>query len=200
MPMWFYSDSANPVTGAYADSQSSTNTWNWTAIGFGTAAANRYVVAIFGVASANNVTTMTIGGVSATLVLTATNSTEKIYVFIAAVPTGTSGNIATDGGGTGTMAISTYAIYGTSHPTTPTTFTGTSSISQTPVVAAGSFVIAAGLSISSTTSFTNITSDHTQTQGILALTVGSVAYVAGTTIGVTVGGSTPVCEICIWSP
>lgn len=197
MPMWFYSEGIS-VTGSFAGSTSAANTWSFAGVPIGTAADNRYVVAIFGVASSNNVTTMTIGGISATLVLTAANTTEKIYVFIAPVPSGTTATISTDGSGTGTMALTTYAIAGTSSPNSPTTFTGTASISQTPSVPSGSFVIGAGLSLSGTTTFTALTSDHTQTQGVLALTTGSIVFTSGT-IGVSVTGATPVCAISIWS-
>lgn len=196
--------SSNPkVTGAFAGSIGQTNTWTFSGISFGTAAANRYVLAVIAWGASSNITTVSIGGVSATQVLATNNSTERLQYWIAPVPTGTSGNVVTNGSGTGTMACTTYAIYGTTTPNAPTVFTGTSSISQTPNIAYGSLIIGGGFALSGATTWGGVTSDHIQTISVASLDTASKAFTSGQnsySLTASVSGSSPVCGIAIWTP
>src|ERR1700761_7777896 len=129
------------VTGAFGSSASATNTWSFGGMSFGTPAANRYVVAVFGWAG-GAISAVTIGGIAATNVLQELSG-ANLQVWIAPVPTGSTGTVASNGSGTGTVACSTYAIYGTSTPFGPSTVTGTTSLSQTQNVSGGAFALMA---------------------------------------------------------
>lgn len=92
-----------------------TDPGTFTGLSFGTAAADRLIVAAISHNGSTHVSAVTIGGISATLVVEEVGGSARVALWVAAVPTGTSGNVVVSGHTGGFpcgMAISTYAIYG----------------------------------------------------------------------------------------
>lgn len=107
---------------------------SFSGVNFGTADGSRYLVVASNALSSigNPPTGCTIGGVSATLVVqaSATNVSQiTSQIWIALVPTGTSGTVAFSGGSISAMSIQVYNLIGLSSATADATTTGTTSAS-----------------------------------------------------------------------
>lgn len=105
---------------------------SFSGVNFGTADGSRYlVVASNAVSSIGNPPTgCTIGGISATLIIqgSATNVTQTTsQIWIALVPTGTSGTVAFSGGVISAMSVQVYNLIGLSSASADATTTGTTS-------------------------------------------------------------------------
>src|SRR5690606_23430167 len=136
---------------------------------FGTASGDRYIIVTIMARKSGGATTITgvtIGGIAATEVTQRTNNvthSDVAGIFIAADPTGTSGNMVVNFGATMVRcAIGLYAATGLSSPTAHDT---DSSIASPPTVSldvpANGFVIGAGLTAaSSSATLTGITEDY----------------------------------------
>lgn len=77
---------------------------------FGSASFDRYIVVVLAARVAATITSITIGGVAATISITQSNSSNRIAIAIAAIPTGTSGDISFTLSG-GTLFRSLIAVY-----------------------------------------------------------------------------------------
>lgn len=135
---------------------SNTTTNTFTGINFGTAASDRQIAVFVGARPDFPAPTssVTVGGVSATLVqqvLWLTSGTTQIELFVADVPTGTSGDIVVSWTGTNfRCGIEVYGLYGLNGATpdaistrdTAGTF-GSFTLSAASHVAGGAFTIAA---------------------------------------------------------
>lgn len=92
----------------------------FTSQNFGPAAANRYIVI-----GTTALTTVTVGGVSATKMVSVTSSNGTSALWVAAVPTGTSGTVVVNGSGSQTTAFAAYSMIGNASPTPGATNTST---------------------------------------------------------------------------
>lgn len=97
------------------------STYTFSAVNFGTASSDRKIIVavsgrtLDGSSSGNVITSVTIGGVSATISVQAQNSGNTQGIAIAAVPTGTSGDVVVVFSETMTNAdIATYSTTGIS--------------------------------------------------------------------------------------
>src|SRR5579863_1461870 len=143
-----------PVTRTYeatAATGVSGGSVTFTGVAFGAAAANRYiVVALYLDGSGISMTGVTIGGITATAVVGSGNGTMAPSIWIAAVPTGTSGNVvatSTASPGTAEYGIAVYAMYSNGSATPSATGTSTASPpTATVAVPAGGVMIAVGTS------------------------------------------------------
>lgn len=93
-------DVAEDIVLAFTDSDSSatdSNTYTFSAVSLGTANQDRQIIVVVGsrIATSANVDSMTIGGVAATLILQqqSTTPSNTVAIFIAAVPTGATGDV-----------------------------------------------------------------------------------------------------------
>lgn len=107
-------------------------TYTYAGLNFGTAAVDRYLVACvtYRVGSAIGISSVTIGGVAATLVIGASSGTAptvtRAAIYIALVPTGTSGNVVVTHSGTVSRAgCSLYSLTGIGSATASATSTMT---------------------------------------------------------------------------
>lgn len=118
-PMPFFAPQIDPVSLTFIGNHTDTSdasTYTFTGKSFGSAAGDRRVIVVVGsrVNTAGAVPTCTIGGVSATEVVRANNagagaSTDITSIFIAHVPTGTTGDVVV--GWNLTMLRCTIGIY-----------------------------------------------------------------------------------------
>lgn len=146
----------SPVTVSFASSgKSSTNgsSFSFSSLSFGTAAADRKIVV--GVSSENGgsgsrtISSLTVGGVSATQLVRAYQATTNDTVaelWIATVPTGTSGTVAVTWSGTvracGVVVCATYGASSTAFDTASGGHTGSSSaLALTTSCEAGGVII-----------------------------------------------------------
>lgn len=110
----------------------------FTGLNFGTASADRYIVA--GISTKNNsrtLGTITIGGVNATEIGSKiTDGDTQVWVVIAAVPTGTSGTLAGLNSGTENWSVSLWALTGL---TSSTPYDSASSTADSPTTTACDF-------------------------------------------------------------
>lgn len=176
----------NPPVLVFTDSgvNTSGSTGTFTGLSFGTAAVDRYLVAAFGYNSATAATAATIGGVSATLLIGVNSpfGNARTAIFIAAVPTGTSGTVVLSNGAGGNTTIALYSITGLLSPAA----VATNSASGTPPANLSVAVNAFGVAIvcgyssgaSSTASWTNLTAIDTNNHFISTATTSAGNFLA----------------------
>lgn len=177
-PPPFFLSVAPAAEGAFLTTDTSSansTTYTFSSLTFGTAAADRYIVACFttrGGGSNADIDSVTIGGVTATEVINATALQATVWngtaIFIAAVPSGTSGDVVvTYNVSTLRCGCSLYRLTGlgsaTAHDTaSDTTFSG-GELTDTIDVPAGGIVIAASGQDSGTTpgyTWTGVTEEY----------------------------------------
>lgn len=163
-----YSGSRPPVltfvaSGVFTSGSGST----FTGMNFGTAAADRYMIAVFGYSSLTTATSATIGGVSASLLVGAVSpfQSAKTAIFIALVPSGTSGTVVISNGAGGNSTLALYSVTGLLSPTAVATNTasGTPPANLSVGVSAFGVAIVCGYSTgaSSTATWSNLTAIDT---------------------------------------
>lgn len=100
------------------------NTTTFTGINFGSAASSRKIVIGVGrgpTGAFGTVSSVTIGGIAATFINSAATTTEDAELWIAAVPTGTSGTVAVTWTNSATdVGLGVWALYNTSITPTDT--------------------------------------------------------------------------------
>jgi hypothetical protein len=149
-------------------------------LAFGAADPTRLMIAVLGYSNGTggSVGSVTIGGVSATLVATANNSGRFSEIWLAAVPTGTTGTIARSGPtGNWTSAVGVYAAYNLLSATATATDTNTA----TPIVTS---VAVSDYGIAVTTAYATGTPSGSSMSGATQDFVDIFA-----TAGILVGGS-----------
>jgi len=135
-------------------------TFTFSSVSFSTAAADRRVVmALWEQGGAVGISSVTIGGVSASQLVGSGGTTNPLVsLWIAAVPTGTSGNVVVQfGGGTANCAIAVWAVYGIGSNTafaTATTSAAENPASESLSVPSNGVAIAASRLVTNTTAFT----------------------------------------------
>jgi len=196
-----------------APDTSDTNAYTFSSQNLGTAASDRYIIVVAVARKAGASTTLSsisVGGVSATIVKQATNNvsnTDVAGVAIAAVPTGTTGDIVVTWGATMVRcAIMAYRATGID----ATAYDSDSSLSGNPSVSldipANGFAIGGGLTAASTTtSWTGLTEDADGTlESFVTYSSASQSFVSaetGRTITMTFGSSTEsVGVFASWGP
>jgi hypothetical protein len=129
--------------GSSANSSANASTYTFSGLTFGAASETRYIAAAVAWRSAgntNDISSVTIGGVTATLVgkarnIGGTNGVSGAHIYIAAVPTGTTGTVVVSLSETAVRAgVSVYALDGLDGATASATAiddTGTSALSAT---------------------------------------------------------------------
>lgn len=138
-------------------STSDLTTYTFTAAAIGTASPNRAVVIVAATVGAalRTISTVTIGGVSASLVKQQTQGFSDTEMWIAAVPTGTTGDIVvTYSAGTLRCGVGVWAVYNLQSMTALTTSGSTASPNSLNLnTTANSIVIAGCGTTSGGTSF-----------------------------------------------
>jgi hypothetical protein len=174
---------------------------------FGTAAADRMVVACIKLDGASGpATAVTIGGVSATEIVACNQSDQYLSIWAAMVPTGTSGDVVvTFSGSAGRSVVSTYAVYGRSNVTAHATVTDVASpFSQNLAVPAGGVAIGAlENSAMASATWTGLTEDYDNTVSTgRGMSTASAASAAASTITVaaTPSGGTAIMAAASWGP
>ena len=104
-----------PLTLTYVDNQQNTVGSGATHPGmnFGPANPKRYLIAAIGIVSSSSaITSVTIGGVTATQLVAVVSSFGSVRTafFIAAVPTGTSGDVTVNAGSGGVSSVALYSV------------------------------------------------------------------------------------------
>lgn len=136
-------------------------------LNFGAAVANRYLVAAVQVVNSTaGAVSVTIGGVSATEVAVFRASPSEASIWVALVPTGTSGSVVVVSSGAGTMdlGVELYSLVGNSSSTPNSTIqaisTGTITVLGggfaigSTVTTSGATLWSAGLTLDADVSFT----------------------------------------------
>lgn len=141
-------------------------------VNFGAAAADRYLIAAFGYNSATDALTATIGGAAATR-LVGVNSpfgNARTAIFIALVPSGTSGTVVLSNGAGGNTTLALYSVTGLLSPTAVATNTasGTPPANLSVAVSAFGIAIVCGYSsgASSTATWSSLTAIDTNNRFI----------------------------------
>jgi len=185
----------------------------YSAQNFGAASSDRYIVVILAARVAATISTITIGGVSATITLQQAQSSNRIGIAIAAVPTGTSGDISftLSGGTLFRSLISVYRVTGIDAAAafataSATTNNGTMSVT----IPADGIVIGGAMSFSTASgafTWTNLTEDSDiLVNGTTGLGTGSDAFSTLQTsrsISANNTGTSPsdfVAVVASWSP
>lgn len=92
---------------------SDASTYTFTSVAAGTAADDRIMACAIGVRGLANYSSVTIGGVTADLRMTVTNTSDRVFLVTAAVPTGTTATVVvTLSGSTSRCGIALVPIYG----------------------------------------------------------------------------------------
>lgn len=147
-------------------------TYTFASQNFGAAASDRYIIVTIMArksGASTTITGVTIGGVTATEVVQRTNNvtnSDIAGIFIAAVPTGTSGDVVVTLGAT--MVRCAIGLYATTGLSSATPYDSDSSVASPPSVSldvpVNGFIIGAGLTAASTTAtLTGITEDYDST-------------------------------------
>jgi hypothetical protein len=99
---------------------------------FGPANPKRYLIAAIAYSSLTAITSVTIGGVAATQLVAVVSSFQnaRSAFFIAAVPTGTSGDVTVNAGSGGVSSVALYSVINLQSPTAVAT---TSSFGSSPL-------------------------------------------------------------------
>jgi len=160
--------------GAYLETQSSTANgtgYTFSSVSFGAAASDRYIVACIYGAYNGAPSSVTIGGVSATKVVdSGTVGTDNWHstIYIAPVPSGTSGNIVIAGMTSALRcAMSAYRVVGLNSATpvdTDSDADGVQSITLTLDAVQNGFMLAC--CVGSSDSYTEVTSGITEDSNI----------------------------------
>jgi len=141
----------------------------YSGVSFGPASADRTIIVCVDAADGPKNTAVTIGGVSASLVIKSgqTGSTTEDQMWIAAVPTGTSGTIALTGQSGGATAIGVYAVTGLRSltPTSTNTDNDFNGSTFTGIVTTTVNTLAGGFAISSATMRNGTVTSATWTGG-----------------------------------
>lgn len=184
---------------AYADT-TNTDVYTFSSADIGTAASDRYVVCVChqrkaGTAAAS-LTSATIAGVSASIPvqeISTTSNSNLVAIIIAAVPTGTTGDVVLTWSVSGVdSAIEVYAVYGidgaTAHDTDQS---AASDPSLSLNVEAGGIVIGGGTcSLGTSGAWTGITEDNENISGTMYYGSASDAFASA---------STPLAVTLTWS-
>ena len=156
---------------ARTHSSANATAYTFSGVAISTAAASRRIAVIAGAShsssAANYISTLTVAGVSASMQVRATQGSQsRNEIWIADVPTGTSGDIVvTFGGGMPMCGIGVFAIYNTAGDATDTgagTFTASLDCKKDGVVIAG-IVTGSNAASSSPFSWANITERYDST-------------------------------------
>jgi hypothetical protein len=164
---------ATVTAGGSATSTSFSSGSTFSAVNISTASATRYVVAVFvtrgGGSGSASISSFTIGGVSATAVVNASASADdRVFMYIAAVPTGTTADVTISGSSLGsTAALMLWAVYDLNSATATQTGTSTNAdpSSASLNISAGGVAIGGGYTIPVATSatWTNLTENFDAT-------------------------------------
>lgn len=164
---------------------------------FGTPAEDRYILVVARTFSgtAPAISSMTIGGVSATAVVQLGSGVNRVAMYIALVPTGTTGTVAyTTAAASSQNAIGVYALYGL----TSTTPVASGNTNPTLASVAGGFAIAADAGNPLLGSWSNVTQDFQEVTVDSYNLVGASGPTTGANITPTVNAETGVMVAATW--
>jgi hypothetical protein len=195
MGMFAHWDGATPTltyTGATGATVNTSGTHSAAGLSFGTVDSTRLIICVLGYSNGTggSVGSVTIGGIAATKVVGTSNTGRFSEIWIAAVPTGTTGTIARSGPtGNWTSDVGVYAAYNLLSATA----TATDVSAATPIVTS---VAVSDYGVAVTTAFANgsptgssmtgATQDFVDIVSSAAILVGgSFTTTAATTLNVT---------------
>lgn len=186
----------------YTDSQviaGTASTYTFSGLNFGAASSDRYMICEVGIRNASStfsISSATIGGISAVAAVTSSNTGASVQntaaIFVAAVPTGTSGNFVVNLSAASTRAAATcYAATGlnSATPTATNTSTGDNP-SGSLVVSPGG--IAIGAEFFGTNPFTIPAATWTNLTKDTDLNVGSVNNFSSASVNSAAGQSSTI--------
>lgn len=209
MPMFVMID-GTPVTLTFGDAQTSfTNTANatitFTGQAISTAAANRYVAVAVEMNSTTSLT-VTVGGTACTKVVGTNNGNffAEIWITNTPIAAGTTANVVFTGTHVANIRVasSTYAVYGPSNPTTPTTGSDTTSTYDIALtIPAGGVAIGAAVtSVLTTWTWSSFTENVDAQLSPITYTSGSRVTAGAFTETVTpAGAGTTAFVAAVWS-
>tara|TARA_R110002020_G_scaffold172041_3_gene362194 strand:+ start:913 stop:1599 length:687 start_codon:yes stop_codon:yes gene_type:complete len=193
-----------------APSETDASSYTFSSIDFGTAAANRHVIAVGGWEHSTSGTTdpssVTIGGVTATKVATKNDGRyDRSFMYIAAVPTGTSGALVVNLPVTAwRCGMGCMSIYGASiTPTATGTDSGVSGSEDLEVsiaVSAGGVIVGVAENNTATGGYTWVGIDEIWDEVEASLCVGGAAktFAAAATVAVQANlASTNGATLCV---
>ena len=137
-----------PLILTYVDNQQNTVGSGATHPGmnFGPANPKRYLIAAIGIVSTTAITSVTIGGIAATQLVSVVSSFGNVRTayFIAAVPTGTSGDVTVNTASGGVSSVALYSVVNLQSPTPVATASnfGSSPLSMSLNGTNGGFILA----------------------------------------------------------
>jgi len=164
-------------------------TYTFSTRAIGSAAVNRYVICSVetnGTGAA--ISSVTIGGVGATQIVNALNSSGRVSIWIAAVPTGTTATVVVvfAGGGENRCGIGLWAAYGIN----PTAFDSKSSTANPGSVSLAipynGVVVGVAIGISATFTWTVLSENFDTTIGSTVTHTGASAAIGTATSGTTI--------------
>jgi hypothetical protein len=180
--------------------------FTFNAVPIGAASPDRLVVIAL-MMQANDVASVTIGGIAATKAIGINNGTTFCELWIAAVPTGTTANVAL-GGGSGTnprLCIASYSLYGASAAPLATATDITSTYDANLAFGANCVVIGAftnAPAIGSSDIWTGLTEDVDAVNSNTNFSAASIQDVSGSlAINVTPSALSTGALVCAaWGP
>lgn len=167
-------------------------TYTFASQNFGTASADRYLVAYFAhraVSAGITGSSATIGGVAATKLTTVTNGNGCSELWGAAVPTGTSGTTSiTWSGAVARCVTGLWALTGLLSTTPTNTYTSTANpLSVSANISAGGVALAGAYNNATTTAtWAGLTEDYDNTTTASTMRTGASAAFATTQTGLTI--------------
>jgi len=183
-------------------------TFTFSGVSLATPAANRSIVICAAAVTSTGVsiTGVSVAGLSATEVVTEDNGGIHTSIWIAALPTGTSGNVAisVSSATAHTVAFAAYAIYGNRSATPNATGASASGASGATISAPGSGVtIACALANSGgSPSWSGLAADGNQSMGTPILSFASAQIASAESLTVACGGlsGTQSFTMAAWGP
>lgn len=171
-----------------------TTTVTFTGASLGAARSDRRIAVLISHSSSNVLSTVTIGGVSASQVVQTNNSTVRATIWIATVPSGTTGNIViTCASNLAAVVMGVHAIYGLRSSTA--TATATDAIGPTDLsiaVEARGIVLACNAASNAagpgTTTWTGVSETYENVSGTWGGSGGSYTATGATTLAVSGSG------------
>lgn len=190
-PYMFGSPAAIAFVANAADGTDLT-TYSFAGQNLGTASADRYIVAAFAHRAGAGTPTgssVTIGGVSATFLAGVSNGTGRCELWIAAVPTGTTGTIAiTWSAGVARCVMGAWALTNLQSSTPTATYSSTASpMSASANISAGGVALALGFAnVAATATWAGLTEDFDNTTADSCIGSGASLAFATAQTGLTI--------------
>jgi hypothetical protein len=201
--------SQQSITGAYlqsATSSSDLSTYTFSAQNLGTAASDRYIIVGVTHRGTGVISTVTVDGIAAAELVVIANGSTQVGLYLASVPTGTSGDVVvTLSTTTNRCGVHMWRAVGLGEASAFDTLAIAANILQGAVeVPAGGFTVAVALnSQSDTFTWTGLTEDH---DSVADVTMSAASKSSSSAEGITVslsygtGANIPALAVASFAP